>query len=707
MEKYNEYTKEELIKIIQQQENELKYKKYGLVWDAEREPEQVVLDCENSLPILKHITSKTIHTCTDEDNILIEGDNYHALSVLNYTHKEKIDVIYIDPPYNTGSKDFIYNDRFVDKEDGYRHSKWLNFMEKRLNLAKELLTKDGVIFASIDDNEYPRLIMLFEKIFGENNVKTIAVKMSEPTGVKMSHIINNGGIAKLKEYLVIAKVNGINELYLEKIPKEKWDNEYKTLITNANEEDINTIKQIRDNEERTEDDIIRCDEILSSFETISLANYFRENNISTKADKEKFQYDNAYRIYRTVATTGSAKTIADTKKESVSGNFFSIITSRNKMYFMLSNYNEEHAQPRIKILLADDYLTQHPGDFWSDIKTTGLDNEGGVDFTNGKKPIKLIERILKSIRKNKITILDFFAGSGTTGEVVLKLKDLINANFILCTTNDDKEHICDNFTYPRLQYAIDNYGGNLQYFKTDLLKKSNNRHQTKLNLTNKCTEMLCVKENIFNLNKSSDDYKIYSSHDNTKYLCIYFNTIDDSFDEFLEELNNIDAKKIVYMFSDDLNVDKEPFREIENCTLEAIPQKILDIYKQLIKMNIPIKLSTIFTDLAKAKKRIFDEQEKDEGASKLRIVLEKTIQKIAQNNGVPILKPNGKEETVENLNNTLKHNGVFSKVTWQENQTYMAIGNHAAHGDYDEYDLNQVENFYRYTQSLIDGFNIG
>lgn len=99
MGKYDEYEKKELIKIVQQQENELKYKKYGLVWDSEREPEQVIIDCENSLPILKHITSRTINTCTDEDNILIEGDNYHALSVLNYTHKEKIDVIYIDPPY--------------------------------------------------------------------------------------------------------------------------------------------------------------------------------------------------------------------------------------------------------------------------------------------------------------------------------------------------------------------------------------------------------------------------------------------------------------------------------------------------------------------------------------------------------------------------------------------------------------------------------
>ena len=107
-------------------------------------------------------------------------------------------------------------------------------------------------------------------------------------------------------------------------------------------------------------------------------------------------------------------------------------------------------------------------------------------------------------------------------------------------------------------------------------------------------------------------------------------------------MKNIEAEKKVYIFSDDLNVNKELFKELKDCKIEAIPQKILDIYKQLIKMNIPIKTSTIFTDLAKAKKRVFIEKDKDDGASKLRIVLEKLIQKIAQNSGVAILKPNGK-----------------------------------------------------------------
>jgi len=168
---YDELSKEELLKIVKKQEKELKSKKYGLVWDSEREPEQVVLDCENNLPVLKRIKDKEIKTDNTEDNIIIEGDNYHALTVLNYTHKEKIDVIYIDPPYNTGKKDFRYNDKYVELDDGYRHSKWLNFMEKRLNLARNLLKNTGILLISIDDNEVAQLKMLCDKIFDGNTIK--------------------------------------------------------------------------------------------------------------------------------------------------------------------------------------------------------------------------------------------------------------------------------------------------------------------------------------------------------------------------------------------------------------------------------------------------------------------------------------------------------------------------------------------------------
>jgi len=147
-------------------------KRYGLVW--EDNPEQVFELCKEQLPVLAEDTKKEILTEQENPvNILIEGDNYHSLSVLNYTHKGKIDGVYIDPPYNTGNQDFIYNDRFVDKEDAYRHSKWIGFMAKRLNLAKQLLTKSGVLFISINDIELSQLKLLCDEIFGEKNVEVM------------------------------------------------------------------------------------------------------------------------------------------------------------------------------------------------------------------------------------------------------------------------------------------------------------------------------------------------------------------------------------------------------------------------------------------------------------------------------------------------------------------------------------------------------
>ena len=148
-----------------------KQKAYGLVWENEKNKEKIVEDCKKKLPILERVKDKEIITDkTKPMNLMIEGDNYHALTCLNYTHQGKIDVIYIDPPYNTGkAKEWKFNDKYVDKEDRFRHSKWLNMIEKRLRLAHNLLTDNGVIFISIDDNEQANLKLLCDEIFGEVN----------------------------------------------------------------------------------------------------------------------------------------------------------------------------------------------------------------------------------------------------------------------------------------------------------------------------------------------------------------------------------------------------------------------------------------------------------------------------------------------------------------------------------------------------------
>lgn len=582
---YNSWSKTELIKEVKKLE---KRKKYGLVWEEKKE--DVINLCKEKLPVLKEDLSKEIKNNDNlPTNILIDGDNYHALSVLNYTHKGKIDIIYIDPPYNTGNKDFVYNDRFVDKEDSYRHSKWISFMYNRLSLCKSLLKRNGAIFVSIDDNEYPRLILLLEEIFGKKNLKTICVKMSEATGVKMASVIKNNRVPKLKEYLVIAKKDGINNLYLEKLPKEKWDNEYKTILTNISEEQINKLRDIRDNEKRTGDDLNYCNSLLGGLNYISLSEFFSKEKIPKK-DQEDFKYKNAWRIFRSVATATNVKELADKEKKFVKGNLFCIVTPQKKMYLLLKNYNELQPQPRIKILLADDYLTQHPGDFWTDIKTTGLDNEGGVNFKNGKKPLKLIEKIIKTYFNKSITVLDFFAGSGTTGEALLRVNEIDKGTrkFILCTYNkeDGDEMIIDKYCYPRLQNVLSGYNNRqgikfkLKYYKTDFVD-ADPTDKNKRNLVVKSTEMLCLKEDCFHEIKKFHNFKMFKNFKD-KHLGIVYD--DDGIEPLKKEIKKINKKFVVYVFSLDESAREEEFEDIiEFVDLKPIPAAILNVYKRIFR----------------------------------------------------------------------------------------------------------------------------
>lgn len=165
-------------------------KTYGLVW--EDKPEDIEERLRDELPILTEVTERAIIS-EDKDapnHILIEGDNLEALATLSYTHEGKVDVIYIDPPYNTGNKDFIYNDQYVDKEDSYRHSKWLSFMSRRLKIAKRLLSDKGVIFISIDDNEQANLKMLCDEIYSPTNFIGCIPRLTSPQRFAQEKNIN-------------------------------------------------------------------------------------------------------------------------------------------------------------------------------------------------------------------------------------------------------------------------------------------------------------------------------------------------------------------------------------------------------------------------------------------------------------------------------------------------------------------------------------
>ncbi|MBK6484276.1 MAG: site-specific DNA-methyltransferase [Chitinophagaceae bacterium] len=223
---YSNLTKDQLLEVIEKLEGK---KKYGLVWDEERVPEKVVTDCQDKLPVLTEVKGKEITTDENEPtHILIEGDNYHALSVLNYTHKGKIDLIYIDPPYNTGNNDFKYNDKFVDKNDTWRHSKWLTFMSKRLELAKELLTEKGIIFISIDDNEQAQLKLLCNAIFGEENFITNIIWESK-TGASDAKTIDT-----ITEYILVyvkspGKTNYSRNKFSYEVKRYRFTDEYEEI----------------------------------------------------------------------------------------------------------------------------------------------------------------------------------------------------------------------------------------------------------------------------------------------------------------------------------------------------------------------------------------------------------------------------------------------------------------------------------------------
>ena len=167
-------------------------KRYGLVW--EEHAELVDEKMRTEIPVfVEDETKKIVGNPDSQDyNFLLEGDNLHSLHLLQKTHAGKIDVIYIDPPYNTGNKDFIYNDKIVDKNDTFSHSKWLSFMERRLRIARDLLSPEGVIFVSIGDDENATLKLLMDEIFGKDNyLNQISVKTKQAAGASGVEKIKN------------------------------------------------------------------------------------------------------------------------------------------------------------------------------------------------------------------------------------------------------------------------------------------------------------------------------------------------------------------------------------------------------------------------------------------------------------------------------------------------------------------------------------
>ncbi len=195
-------------------------------------------------------------------NMLIHGDNLLALRALEQDFFGQVKCVYIDPPYNIGAAVEEY-------DDNIENSLWLNLMFARLHIIYRLLSDDGLLAVQIDDTNFARLYLVLSEIFGERNVKSICVKMSEATGVKMASVNKAGSIAKIKEFIILAKKDGIKNLNLERIPKDSWDNEYKTYISGISDEDLEAVKAILADDSRTAEDIEFVDKV---FENVVFSN---------------------------------------------------------------------------------------------------------------------------------------------------------------------------------------------------------------------------------------------------------------------------------------------------------------------------------------------------------------------------------------------------------------------------------------------------
>ena len=552
-------------------------KKYGLVW--EDKPEDFEEQLRDNLPVLKEVKQKAIINGEDNPNhILIEGDNLHALTALTFTHEGKIDVIYIDPPYNTGSKeDFIYNDHYVDKEDDFRHSKWLSFMHRRLKIAKTLLKEDGVIFCSIGDDEISQLTMLFNEVFTENNKLGVIARVAKTAGDKGSYF------APSKDYVIAFTKN-------------------KTLLSDFKDGvDESLFKKIETEGsrfgEKYRDDVAFYQSSLDPLRGCVNQRYFVQapdgslllppGNVfpNEKTDGSKLPPLTAEdKVWRwSVDTYLKQKELLvfkQTKKSPLldeNGNRakYNIYT---KSY--LNDRSEKGASPR-------DYLDQ-----FINRKGADLIKQYDIDFSYSK-PFELIQHLLKITNKsNDITVLDFFAGSGTALHSVMSLNELDKGTRTCIISTNNENNICDEVTYPRCERTINPYtnkkgkemprfpNNNLRYYKSEFVSRETSLNN-KRELTFLATELLCIKEDCYNEeNIAIKDAKLFVNKKVSLLVLFDDHIIPDA----IEFIKSYEGPKIkVYVFSIGSDPYTEDFTEVLNkIELCALPDAIYKAYQNVL-----------------------------------------------------------------------------------------------------------------------------
>lgn len=395
---------EDIIATLNEVETELTKKKYGLVW--EEHSEEVDEQMETNIPIF--IEDKDKEIVSDETlpfNFLLEGDNLHSLKLLEKTHKGKIDVIYIDPPYNTENKDFIYDDKKIGIDDAYRHSMWISFMNRRLQIAHRLLKNQGVIFISIDNNEYANLKLLCDEIFGENNfVTTIHVELSATQGMKVK-AAKMGNVVKNGEFVLIYSKDGHKNIARNVLfdYRPDYDNHYSKFLTRNNE--VKNLKDVFNNE--YPDD--KVNNVVDAYQKNKKFKDFVEENLdrifrydkTTGFDLEDFEFGKITTIFK-----NGRRYVLQKKTNSVEQLMF-----LSDSYGQCNDFKKSYGLRKIR------------GDWWKEfyLDMGNVSKEGNVVFSNGKKPVRLIQQLLYMVTEGNEIVLDFFAGSGTTAHAIYEL----------------------------------------------------------------------------------------------------------------------------------------------------------------------------------------------------------------------------------------------------------------------------------------------
>lgn len=410
-----------LLSYISELEKDVNGKKYGLVFEEHREEIDEILDTHT--PVLTEDKDFFIDN-GGQMNFLIEGDNLASLHLLEKTHKGNIDLIYIDPPYNTLKDGFTYSDTLVDKNDTFRHSKWLSFMKQRMTIAHKLLCKNGAVFISLDDNEVATLRILCDEIFGYQNFVANVIwekKFSPQNDAKW--------LSDSHDHILVYAKN-----------KEEW---HPRLLTRTEEMDSRYSNP--DNDPRGP---------------------WASSDFTVKTASEAYMYSIETPSGRIVTPTASKSWVASEEN-------YIKLKNDNRIWFGKKGNNV----PRIKTFLSEVQQGTVCKTLWYRTEV-GDTQEGTRDLKNvfGKagaftnpKPVRLIERVLDIASSDGSIVLDFFAGSGTTGHAVMKrnTEDGGNRRFILCTNNEN--NICREVTYERIKRVIDKegYAASLKYYKVD------------------------------------------------------------------------------------------------------------------------------------------------------------------------------------------------------------------------------------------------